>query len=307
MMKKRKLKLYCLLMTVICLGLFSRSTVLADTAGLGVDTSVVMLRMESGKDLQFSFNAKNQTKVEQLIHLEEKDITIGDENIVTFVEAAGGPSSWVVFEENDFVLEPGQTKKIEATLKIPKEQKAGAQLMTIISFASKDALPLEGPKVSGNIGVYTLLSNGEAQNASGKIESLTYAKFVHNSTTVNVVYSNTGDVQFVPQGRVSIANLFTKKRSEISFDNHFVFPGKKVTFTKNLAGLSSFGAYELKISFKDGNGQLLENSGYVIGEFFPIVLVLVVILLLFFGVILMRIRRRNSKENRTHALFGKKK
>ena len=294
-MEKRKLKFFCLL--IVLLGFFfSSEKVLADNAGLSVDTSLIMLRTEPGKDLQFSFNIKNQTAVEQVVHLEEKDILIGNENELTFVDVTQGPSSWVAFEQNDFVLKPGQLQVVKADIKFPKNEKiSNAQMMTMVSFAPEDASVPQGPKVSGNIGVYLILSSSDAQNAAGKVEKLAYLKFVDKTADVSVVYANGGNVQFVPQSKLSIANPFTTERREISFENHFVFPGKKVTFTKNLSGLSVFGFYEIRYSFKDGNGQLLEKTGYVVGKLFPILLL---IALLVFGIFikkLIKIRKENSK------------
>jgi len=293
-MRKNNSKFFCLTGAVLFLLSFSNSA-LAENSGLGVDTSAVMLRIEPGKELDFSFNIKNQTDSKQIVHLEQRDIEIGNENAVSFLDVSNGPSSWVVFEENDFTLESNQGRPVKASLKIPENQKASIQMMTMVSFSSSEDLAVIGPRATGSIGVYTLLSGSEAQNASGKIESFTYPKFVDKEFNVGVVYLNNGDVQFVPQGKVSVINLFSREKKEIPFDNHFIFPGKKITFSKDLSELSPFGFYQIRISFIDGNKQLLEKTGYVFGKFLFWIIFPGIVVFLYFVRMLLVERKKNSQ------------
>jgi hypothetical protein len=293
----------------LCLlsALISLDDAKADLAGLSVDTSVIMLRMENKKEIPFSFTVKNQTSAPQQVHLEERDITIGNENEVTFVDAKDGPSSLVTFAQNDFLLAGGQAQKIMGTFALPDQQKNSIEMMTLVSFASQEVSPEGGPKVSGSIGVYTLLAGSSAQDAAGTIKEVNYTKFIKDNVDFSAVYENIGDVQFVPQAKISIASLLTRERVEIPLENHFVFPARKFTFAKKLDNVSAFGAYEIKVSFKDGNGKLLEKTVYTFGRFFPALLIFGLLIFGYFIKKLLELRQRNWKEVRVHGVFARRK
>ncbi|MEI7620917.1 MAG: hypothetical protein WCJ51_00115 [Candidatus Moraniibacteriota bacterium] len=267
----------------------------AETAGLSVNTSLVMLRFEAGKELEFSFSLKNQTKLAQKVHLTEKDIALGDENSLSFLDAVGGPSSWVTFQENDFVLPAGASKAVNGRVKIPALQRAGnLQMLTLVSFASANEEVQTGSKVEGSLGVYTLLTASDAQNATGKLERLQYPFFSSEQAQIIASYLNTGDVQFVPQGKMVVTNLLTKQSDQIAFENHFVFPGKKFSFSQTLTKLSPFGFYKIQATFQDGNKQLSEKTGLLIGQFFLPAVALGLLLLAFLFTRLWHWRKQNS-------------
>ncbi|MDD5397356.1 MAG: hypothetical protein PHW24_04885 [Candidatus Moranbacteria bacterium] len=289
-------KLFLSLAAFLLVGSFSARSVSAEITGLSIDTSVLMLRMEPGKELRFSFDVKNQMNDAQNINLKEKDIAIGNDNNFIFLDAADGPSSWVTFDQNDFVLQPQQAKTVIGTMQIPSGQTNTFAMMTLVTFSSQNSLPESGPKVSGSVGVYEILSGKDAKNPMGKIEKLTSLKMINDSIDVEVVYANIGDVQFIPGARVSATNFLLRDKVEFPFDNHFVFPGKTFTFKKNIPNLSPWWAYEIKASFKDGNGKLLEKSVFAFGKFFPIVFFLALTLGVFLARRLLEIRRKNSRQ-----------
>ncbi len=282
----------------LVVNIFFSQVVVAEKIGVAVDSSMVVTQVESEKNAQFSFRIKNQTDFAQSIHLEVRDISIGDDNKVVFLEAKDGPSSLVIFERNDFILAGGQTQQVRASLQIPDGQKIGAQMMTFVSFEpqNKESSTVDGPKVNGSIGIFTIISAKGAKNAAGMLGNLSYLKLDNGSAVVNVQYSNVGDVQFVPKGRLSILNLLTKEKSETSFEDHFIFPEKSFTFKKNIFKLSPFWVYEVKVSFVDGNGSFSEKSKYVMGKFFPIVFFLIFAILGFLSFFLMKMRKKNSLE-----------
>ncbi len=288
----------CCVSAFILFSLFYCEIVKAETIGLSVNTSAIMLRLESEKKQDFSFTVKNETSSQQTLHLQEKDIVIGNENEVTFLDIQDGPSSWVTFEQNDFLLEANQSQLIRATFQIPVGQVVGnIQMMTLVSFESGNIVnPLDGQRVNGNIGIYTIFSGNDAQNASGKFEKMTCSKFINESISINAVYLNNGDVQFVPIAKIKFFNLFTKNSRETFLDRHFVFPGKKVTLKQNFSGFSSFGIYSVKVSILDGNGQISEKTSYAVGKLFPIVLLLGIIFFWFLARLLMIARAKNSRK-----------
>ncbi|MDD5397233.1 MAG: hypothetical protein PHW24_04215 [Candidatus Moranbacteria bacterium] len=294
-MRKNR-KLFLSLTFFLLVGSFFAKNVSAEITGLSIDTSVLMLRMEPGKELRFSFDVKNQMNEAQNINLKERDIAIGNDNNFIFLDGADGPSSWVTFDQNDFVLQPEQAKTVIGTMQIPAGQTNTFAMMTLVTFSAQNSLPENGPKVSGSVGVYEILSGKDAKNPSGKIESLNCPKLINDSIDVEAKYANIGDVQFIPQARVSATNVLLRDKVEFPFDNHFVFPGKTFTFQKNISNLSPWWAYEIKVSFKDGSGKLLEKSTFAFGKFFPIVFFLIVGIGTLFARRLLEIRRRNSRQ-----------
>lgn len=296
MKKNQKIKIFfCLLSLVFFAAVVEKAS--AASVGLSVDTSLVMLRMEPGKETQFSFTLRNQTDQAQAVHLETKDIDVGDENKLIFLDIPDGPSKLVVFDQNDFTLAPGQTHPVKAKIIVPTKQETRIQMMTIVSFSPKEESALsEGPRITGEIGVYTILTGSEAQNASGKIEKMEYPRVVEKEAEFKALYVNKGDLQFVPQGKISVLNVLSENLQEFPFEEHYIFPERKFTFRKNLDIFSPFGFYKIKVSFKDGNKQLLEETKYIFGKFFPGEVVSVILLLWLLLRILKKVRLKNRKE-----------
>jgi hypothetical protein len=307
MKKNQKTKIFFCLIALALFGfLFNKAN--ASSAGLSVDTSLVMLRMEPGKETQFSFTLRNQTDQAQVVHLETKDIDVGDENKLIFLDIPDGPSKLVVFDQNDFTLSPGQSHRVDAKIIVPTKQETRIQMMTMVSFSPEEESGLsEGPRITGEIGVYTILTGSEAQNATGKIEKMEYPKMVEKEAEFSTLYVNKGDLQFVPQGKISVLNVLSENLQEFPFEEHYVFPQRKFTFKKDLDIFSPFGFYKIKVSFRDGNKQLLEETRYIFGKFFPIEVVAVILLFWLFLKILKKVRLKSRKEIRPYELFFKRK
>ncbi|NTV40964.1 MAG: hypothetical protein HGA61_01695 [Candidatus Moranbacteria bacterium] len=292
---KRIKKIFLCLMLVGFFCVFLSGKALAESVGLGVDNSVIMLRAGDKKDLPFSFNIKNQTNSDQKIHLEQKDISIGDENDINFLDAQSGPSSLVFFQENDFILKAGQSRLIRAAFEsVGNEQISNSQTMTLISFSPEENQNKAGSTISGSIGVYVIISGEETQNAAGKIESFSLPKYFRSSVEIKTSYTNIGDLQFVPQGKVVIFNILTREKIEVPLENHFVFPGKKFTFVKTMFNLSPVWIYRLDVIFIDGNKGISEKGGITVGGAFPIVLLFGTIILFYFVVFLIKVRKNKN-------------
>ncbi|MFA5994621.1 MAG: hypothetical protein WC823_06720 [Parcubacteria group bacterium] len=267
----------------------------AEKAQLTVDRGMIDVPAQSGQDAEFSFSVRNDSSEKQVINLEERDITLGDDNVMSVVEAQGGPSNLVVFQENNFIMEPGATKKIIGVMQLTQEKKEAAfyNMLTLISFAGvATGEELMGPQVQGKIGVYTFIKVGENHNATGRIEEIGLAGFLRGDEEIRVVYANTGDVYFVPKTKVIIKNVFGGWEKEISLDQHFVFPGRQVTFVGKIAGNSPWGFFQVQTKFVDGMGGVQIATSYACGYLFPVGVILVLL-----GIILVTIfilRKRNQ-------------
>lgn len=267
----------------------------AEKAKITVDKGILNLSSQAGKDAEFSFSVRNDSPEKQTIRLAAVDIALGDDNAMTIQDTPGGPSSLVVFQENNFVLGENETKKISGTVRFSQEKEEASfyNMLIMVSFSSaEEKTEISGPQIQGKIGVYAFVKIGENHNASGQIEKISLARFFRKSQDIQVSYGNTGDVYFVPRSQVVVKNIFSNFQKEIVLDQHFVFPGKKVSFSGELEGLSPWGFFQVKTIFVDGNGKADVANKYMCGYFFPAGVILVLAMGLF--LILFVLRQRNQ-------------
>jgi hypothetical protein len=245
---------------------------LAQGEKIAVDRGVIELSAQSGQDVEFSFRVRNDSGEKQKIDLEEKDIEFGDDNSYSLADAKDGPSSLVEFRENNFILEPHATKKVDGIVKFSQEKKEASSynMLTLVSFSSiSDDGDQSGPRIQGSIGIYTFVKIGDNHDAGGKIENVILPIFLKPGQEMRIAYRNIGDVYFVPKKSVRIKNLLGNFQEDIPLGRHFVFPGKRVFFLGKIGNIPPWGLFRVSTKFVDGNGKAETVDKYACGYLFP--------------------------------------
>jgi hypothetical protein len=132
-------------------------------------------------------------------------------------------------------------------------------------------------KVQGQIGVHVLINVKGDTRANGTLHGFDVPLFVVNEVRYAAEFENTGNIHYVPYGEVTARNILTTR--QVTYDlnegDHFVFPGKRFTFTQTHDIPSIFGLYSVQSRFVDGEGVIHVKSDLMMGYLFPFCAVVV--------------------------------
>jgi hypothetical protein len=269
----------------------------AEFSKVTVNKSVVEIVEKEGEEGKFSFWVRNDGDEEQRIGLEVRNIEFDDNNTYSIVEAQDGPSSKVHFAENDFVLASKAIREVKGSISHSQEMMGSQKMLVLVSFsAAQEPKEYAGVQTQGKIGVYLLTKGDEKSDGWGKIENVFVRKFWKEKVDVQVRYRNMGDVYFVPEATVKIRNILSGEQKELDLEKHFVFPGKKFSFSQEITEFSSWGFFRVEVNFVDGNGKMDSARRYACGYLFPVVLVLIIIVLAWIIIFILRKRNQVSME-----------
>jgi hypothetical protein len=152
---------------------------------------------------------------------------------------------------------------------------SGQKMLALVSFASaREPVENVGVQTQGKIGVYLLTKGKGKSDGAGKIEKVSVKKFWKEKVDIQMEYRNVGDVYFVPEATVKIKNILNGEQEELDLEKHFVFPGKKFSFSQGITDFSSWGLFRVEVDFMDGNGKMDSARRYACGYLFPVALVL---------------------------------
>jgi hypothetical protein len=293
---KNNFKTYlCIILT----GLFflaGYNPVLAEQAGISIDQSIFAFDASPGESQNFTLNVKNIASSDQEVTFEASDYSIGNNNEISFTADANevsGLKSWLDSSIPLLTLKSGEEREISFALKIPANATPGSHYGAVLAKARAQAQDnSSGPQISGRVAAHVLVNVKGELNGGGKIDYFYAPIFSGKIAEMSATFENTGNVHYIPHGEITVKNLITKKAQNSALDKHFVFPGKSYTFSVEEKIPSVLGIYSAEASFVDGEGKLYSARRYVMGKYFPVVVVIILIVLAFLFRFIIKTRKR---------------
>ncbi len=246
----------------------------AGNIGIAVDQTAIVFDVNAGESQNFIVNVKNISNERQEIEVDVMDYALGDDNAVKLLDnndGNNGVKEWISPRDKNIVLEPGKVKEVVFDVNVPNNVSIGSHRgVALFRATSKDD---DTVKVQGQIGVHTLINVKGDIHADGKINKFDIPLLTSGLINYVAEFENTGNIHYVPYGEVKVRNIFTKNEQLYVYDKHFVFPGKKFTFSNIKQIPSLFGLYKAQVTFVDGAGARHIKLDYVMGYFFPLVFI----------------------------------
>jgi hypothetical protein len=209
----------------------------------------------------------------------------------------------------DVTLKPNQQQDIKVPISIPANAPAGGYFGAVRFAASNTTSGNQNVSLSASVASLILVKvpgNYKEVMSIASLDTRTKDK-IHSIFTSNkdingvVRFQNSGDIQEVPFGKMTVTNFRGKTVYTTEVNNGEaagnVLPGSIRKFSVPLKNVSSFGRYTLRGDFGYGKGQTVTatTNFYVI----PIpVLIAVVLLILLVVVAIIEIPRMLKRYNR---------
>ena len=255
----------CCLVRVACLLSGAAGAQEPTTLGLAVSPQIFELDVFLGETITKRINLKNKSKVAMPIAVRVTDFTaVEDSGEMLFDESSQDPSftsrKWFKIENPNFILEAGETEKVNLTISVPKNAEPGGHYSVMLfeprlpSFYFKEgqprAIPVIGvlflfsvktlalepdaqqkleiiefslPKEQRMVGLENLISSllGSVAEATAEIT------IIKKSPSNFILRIKNNDIYHIkPFGKVLIYNIFGKKVGETEVPQRTILPGK---------------------------------------------------------------------------------
>jgi len=239
---------------------------------LALDQAVFSLVGKPGEEKSLEINVGNLLDKKQLVSLEFSDLTLGENNQLSLLvpeNALFGMKDWISCEEQKWIFEPKETKKVTLKVRVPKDATVGSHYAGVFFRALPE---IQGGNfqtvlIGAQVGTYVLLNVDGAVTGGGKINNFQAPLIADTQTDLRVEFENTGNIHYIPHGEIDVKNLLSQKTEKIELEKHFVFPGKKYTFENNWQAGSVWGVYFVKAYFVDGNKAGHFSRRWIFGRY----------------------------------------
>lgn len=273
----------------------------AEVLGVALDQTVIAFDSDPGETQEFSLVATNISPEKQAMFFEAEDLAVADENAMTLMPEGNelfGMKDWVSAKEKQWLLSPGESKKITFTLTVPEAATVGSHFTAILLRAYPEITVDNFQKtiVSPRVGVHLLVNVKGEISGKGKIAKFSAPIFLEKSVTFEAAYQNEGNIHYIPHGEISVKNLLGQETENLKFDKHFVFPGKQYSFELKWENASFWSAYRAEAFFVDGDGEHYFANRFIFGEGFFILVFGVLIILLALGRWVLKERKKVTVE-----------
>jgi len=270
--------------------------------GVAVDQSVFSFNLNPKENKEFSLRVKNISKLEQKVFLETQDISIEENNKVSFLPAANeinGMKDWIKSEEKYWVFGPGEEKEVKLNVDVPEKAIPGSHFAVLLVRAVSNATAenILRPIVEGKIGVEILVNVGGDISGKGKIVDFQAPVLAEKKIILKTEFQNEGTIHYIPHGEIEIKNIFFGKEKKINIASHFVFPGRKYLFEENFDVESLLGIYTAKASFVDGEGSIHSSSRVIFGKYSLIVILFIMVSIFVIFEVFCKITKKKNEKN----------
>jgi hypothetical protein len=218
----------------------------------------------------------NKTGRTQIFSLIFEDF-VGTNNPDQTVELLGNVKSktslkdFLSVEKKEFTLEQGDRAIVPVLVSIPVGTPAGGRFGSVIVSAISKVPSITdshstytGAVVIGRVASLVFVTVPGAINPKGNFVRLATKNntkvFFTDSVPLRVLFSNTGNVNLNPYGKVEVKNMFGNTVATEIIDPWFVLPDSERTRDVVLKGGMSFGFYKAVAEMNRGYGDIVDEQ-----------------------------------------------
>lgn len=277
---------------------------------LGISPQLLDVTANPGETLSNTFRLTNGSEDTINIRVTPKNFTPrGEEGAVDLTEdrTSFSLADWLEVDPLTVTILPNQTQDFNVDIVVPSNAEPGSHFGSVVFQTIPPEQEGASALVSQEIAPVILVRIAGDTTESAEIEEFKTEKgFYSNQTNINLVsrIKNTGNVHFMPNGKIQIKNMFGNEVANIDLDRRNVLPDSIRQITNNWA-VDGFtmGRYTatLTIVFGEDNEIQTAQTSFII---FPYQTVIpIVIVVCFVGFMAYKGRKRLTKA--AQALSGK--
>ncbi len=167
--------------------------------------------------------------------------------------------NWIIPEFLEINLKPFETKTINFIIRVPENAKSGGHYGAIVFEGKNSEIK------NSDFGILILANvKKEEEIKQGHFASFDIP-FISEYSPIDfaIKIENTGNVHFLPEGKIEIFNIFGKKITEAELKNDYIYPSSTREFTSRWRKKNLSGIFKAKINV-EYNGEQIEATKFFI-------------------------------------------
>lgn len=253
----------------------SASAQTADSAALSVSPPTSSIDVAPGQSYKKKIGLDNISDLTRVVNVEVNNFAAnGEDGEAKLTDEEGGAYSlkeWIHVSPSTATLKPRGHQDFEVTITVPGNAPPGGHFGAVV-FSPAVGGNADGASLSVVSQVTSLILlkvPGDAKEAAN-IQSLTtctqkdaaktrceksQSMFTGKDFSFTTRVQNTGNVQVIPTGTVTVRNMFGKKVAEIPLTGANVLPDSTRRFETKWTSKHPFGQYKVSVDLKYGTAQ----------------------------------------------------
>lgn len=218
----------------------------------------------------------------------------GKPRFVPAGESSWSMSGWVKATPDGFVLQPQEKKKVEVSIRVPKNAEPGGHYAAVL-FSSAPSVGQQTAIVA-KLGSLILLKVAGKIVEKGRITSLAAPRLVERGPiNLELRFRNEGNVHLKPEGKLKVWGLWGPRTAELSVGGQNVLPRSTRLFSTKWAKVPSFGVFFARGRLAYGEDDKVASSPRATIFVMPWRLMLVAVGIFVLGLLLGFLPRRRKK------------
>lgn len=290
----------------LCVGFYAQAARIENLSGVPTSGDFLVfparkeIILDKDRSASFELSILNRTGATQEYDLEINDIRGSQDGeqgfeIGDYSDFSHALKQYILLNDERIILESSQVAHIPISINFPKENIAGGYYAMV--FVSQKNLASSGEtKVSPRLGVPLLVKIAGAENPIGQLKDFRVLTNLNSNPNfdLRLYFENSGNVHLMPEGKISIYDMFGKLLAQKEITKFYSLPGSYKMVKGAWDSTSQAGYYkveaELKRGYTDKNGQeivdRISRSVFLVsqGTKFSLIagMIIVVIFLIFF-------------------------
>jgi len=246
------------------------------------------LVLSPGQEWEGSTTVVNPNDFAMKVKVEKENIVGGAEGNISLTGeelSQYGLMNWLYYDENEFLLQPKQSREFHYKVKIPDNAPPGGHYAAILFKGESAEETQSGIGISGRTGTVILVEVTGDVVKKAEITNISAPQFItHGPLEVSFKIKNEGNSYIFPEGKVIISGIFQKK--ELSWEPRIVFPGFERTFSVKWNRTYLFGPFKVTVNALIPNGPALEPVKVTVWAFpyQEAIIILLILILIIWGI-----------------------
>ncbi len=262
------------------------------SVGLQIKPAVVDGTINPGETREYILTVTNISQAAETLYMSAQDIeSVDDAGGPIFAKPGGSAtgfelSSWITLPQAPFTLDPGTSKSISFSVRVPTNASPGSHFASVF-FSDKPIAPqLSGSAVGFTVGSIVSLKIAGAIKEDAQLREFSTGKLVYATADVDfrVKVQNSGNVLVQPGGFIEITDMFGKKVGNVTVNDQLAstFPNANRVYPAEWKSDSfSFGRYQAVATLVYGDEArrtIYSTTSFWVLPLVPIAIVLGVLL-----------------------------
>jgi len=232
------------------------------------------LSAQPGEVVTKQIKVKNSGSTEMVIRPETQDFLVKNkkgrptfiDKEVTEHENRWAMSRWMTVSPAQFVLQPGETKKLDLIIVVPEDAIAGGHYAGVIYQPDSQSTvgDTSGSKVNPKVAalVYLTVEGDITENARvTRLEIPSFSEF--GPIDVETEITNYSGIHITPNASINIYNHFNKLKKNITLDKQNIFPSQARIYENTWDQKWLLGRFKAELTGSYGSrGQALQAVTY---------------------------------------------